>query len=84
MPDKIWDFQDVIAEVLENCGLKMLQYSRVVWRHGEPREKFVSNQEYLLSLKDEFGHEKRVTLFIDDHTTDKSVRSELAKKLEEQ
>ena len=83
MPDKIWDFQDVIAEVLENRGLKMLQYSRVVWRHGEPREKFVSNQEYLLLLRDESsGQESRVDLLIDDEGTQESVKSQLEQGLE--
>ncbi len=84
MPDKIWQFPDVIAEVLESRGLKMVQYSRIIARDGMSKDHFVSNQEYLLSLKDESGHEKTVTLFIDGRTTEESVRSQLERGLEEQ
>jgi len=84
MSDKIWDFQGVITTVLESRQLQILQYSRVILRDEHPKEDFVSNQEYQLLLKDESGDEKRVILFIDDKTTNASVRSELEKGLDEQ
>ncbi len=83
MPDNIWKFQDVIAEALESRGLKMLKYSRVIWRYRQSREDLDSKQEYRLSLRDESGQEKRVTLLIDDDTSQESVRSQLAQGLEE-
>ncbi len=84
MPDKIWDFQDVIAEVLESHGLQMLRFSRVIARAGVPKDHFVSNQEYLLLLQDKSGQESRVVLLIDDESSNGSVRSELERGLDEQ
>ena len=83
MPDKIWDFRDVIAEVLESHGLKMLRFSRIIARAGVPKDHFVSNQEYLLLLQDKSGQQSRVVLLIDDDSTNGSVRSELERGLEE-
>ena len=84
MPDKIWNFRDVIAEVLESRGLKMLRFSRVIARAGVPKDHFVSNQEYLLLLQDKSGQESRVVLLIDDESTNGLVRSELEHGLDEQ
>ena len=81
MSDKIWDLQGVITEFLERHNLRWLQHSRIIWRDGQPQEYFVSNQEYEILLKYESGEEKRVTLFIDDNTTNASVRSDLEKAL---
>ena len=83
MPDKIWDFHAVIVEVLESRGLKMLQYSRVVWRQRESRGHLISNQKYQLLLRDESsGQESRVDLLIDDESTQESVKSQLEQGLE--
>ncbi len=84
MPDKIWNFRDVIAEVLETLGLKMLRFSRVIARAGVSKDQFVSNQEYLLLLQDKSGQESRVVLLIDDESTNGLVRSELEHGLDEQ
>ncbi len=84
MPDKIWDFRDVIAEVLESRGLKILRFSRVIARAGVSKDQFVSNQEYLLLLQDKSGQQSRVVLLIDDESTNGSVRNELERGLDEQ
>ena len=82
--DKILNFEHVLAEVIKNRGLKMIDHPRVIWRHGQPKDDPASNQEYRLFLEDRSsGQQSNVTLLIDDESTADSVRSQLEQGLEQ-